>query len=642
MDPALVDLVQLHRHLGAVPNDDGVQFSVWSPRARRVDVRLRDGRTMPLEKLASGFHVATDSATRPGDRYSISVDGRDPRPDPASRFQPDGVHGFSQVVDSNFSWQNDTFDPGDIRDAVIMEAHLGCLSPRRDDRKHASGASSGSSLNADPVDWDAVSAWLDRWSDLGVTAIEWLPLAQSAGRWNWGYDGVHLFAPHCDLGPPDTIRRLVDLCHSKGIAAYLDVVYNHLGPEGNYLADIGPYLSKKHQTVWGPGPNFDHARWGQAVTRFFIANAIYWLDEFRFDGLRVDAIHCIRDDSQPHFAAKLAQATRQYEATAKRTVHLIAESNVYDPEMTLPNDQGGIGFDAQWGDDFLHSLHAAIRPGQSHCQREYFSGTDFAETLKTGYVYSGTVRGDRGRATPPPNQPHAPESAQSMPQSVAPVSTERLMWCIQNHDFVGNHPEGKRIDAFLEPAEHAAAAALLMLSPAIPMLFMGQECGLKNPFQFFVDFGDERLRRAVVRGRKREYPQHDWQGAPLPTDANAYFESKLPNIKDIDSPSGANSSLFDRIYRELIALRTRFRSSGLLRREHMHSDVDPQRDRYAFSLIRGSECLHVEAQFHLQGGSPKNPSAAASNDRDILWSSEAIFPAGPARATVRYTPPNSA
>lgn len=495
-EPSSTDICHLHRCIGAVVDGDQTTFSIWAPNAHIVHVHIEPSRIEPLIRIEGGFHVGRFAGVPAGSRYQFQI-GDDDRliPDPASRQQHQSVHGPSVVVDRRFDWTDANWRPVPMDDWIIYELHVGTWTPE---------GTFGSAIDR-----------LDELVDLGVNAIELMPVADCAGRWNWGYDGVHLFAPNRNYGTPEQLRSLIDAAHQKGLAVILDVVYNHLGPEGNYLSLAGPYLSQKHHTAWGNGPNFDDPIHGDACRRFFIANALYWIEEFHFDALRVDAIHCMRDDRRPHVAAELAAAMQRLAGQTDRAALLIAESNIYDPQMTIDQDAGGVGFDAQWSDDFIHSLYACVRQDEQLSDRPYLARSDLKQVLDKGYVYRGTFDQFRERQSP-----------------VQPIETNRLVRCIQNHDFIGNHPTGKRITAVTNRQTHAAMAALMLLSPSIPMLFMGEEFACDRPFNFFVDFGDDHLRDAVVEGRRREYPQHDWSDGVLPTDQAAVIDSNIGPIKD--------------------------------------------------------------------------------------------------------------
>ena len=549
MDPASVPVIELHRNLGAVVVEGKTRFSVWAAEAARVVVDV-EGRTIPMQKQPSGHHVAELSGVSPGTRYFFRVDDGPPRPDPASRSQPDGVHEASEVVATSFDWCSG-WTPPKLEDAVIYELHVGTFT--------------------DEGTFVAAARRLEELLDLGINAVELMPVAACAGRWNWGYDGVGLFAPSGAYGTPEDFRRFVDTAHQLGIAVILDVVYNHLGPEGNYLHDFGPYLSSKHQTVWGDAPNFDDEQHGDSVRRWFIANAIYWLDEFRLDGLRVDAIHCMRDEREPHIAAELSDAVRQWSQASNRTVWLIAESNVYDPEMTVPTSRGGVGFDAMWSDDFLHGTFAALRPGEQLCHREY-RGDDLQRVLRQGYVYEGTLRESRERT-----------------ETEKRIKTETLIYSIQNHDFIGNHPLGVRFHQLTSHEAHRAAAALMVLAPAIPMLFMGEEFACEHPFRFFVDFTDPLMRQSVVDGRRREYPQHDWESGILPTDPAAFESAKIGRTE-----SGNGETW--RWYRDLIATRGTLRESGLLSDANVRVRTDVEHGIYGWTYDDGVSVVAVFAR----------------------------------------------
>lgn len=557
----------LHKHLGAIPQDGNPQdgkthFSVWAPNVDQITVELvSSGNAFPLRKQSSGYHTGTLEGVKVGERYFYRGDGGPKRPDPASRFQPDGVHGPSEVIDAaEYDWTDQEWKCPDRDDLIIYELHIGTFT---DDGTFLAGLDR-----------------LDELVDLGITAIELMPVAACAGRWNWGYDGVALFAPMEAYGTPDDFRKFVDAAHSKGIAVFLDVVYNHLGPEGNYLHDFGPYLSDHHNTVWGDAPNFDDPIHGDSVRQWFVANAIYWLDEFHLDGLRVDAIHCMKDDREPHVAAEMSQAVQEWSRERNRNrpngqkangsgAILIAESNVYDPEMTLPRTEGGIGFDAMWGDDFLHSTFAILRPGEQLSNRKYRVKSDLQQVLKHGYIYEGTIRQDRQRK-----------------ELQERVETHGLIYSIQNHDFIGNHPLGDRLHRLTSHAEHRAAAALLMLTPAIPMLFQGEEFASPNPFRFFVDFSDPNLRQAVVDGRRREYPQHDWDAGVLPTDRAAFDSAKIGRCAD-----GNAKTL--QWYKALIAVRKETRSRGLLRDSCLRVETDLAKDMYVLHYENADERLSL-------------------------------------------------
>jgi malto-oligosyltrehalose trehalohydrolase len=555
LNPESVPTSKLHRYLGARAIDpSGTRFSVWAPTHQAVGVRLVDqNRTISMQKQPGGYHVAEIDGVRTGDRYWYQFGNGPLRCDPASRFQPEGVHGPSEVVCPDaFDWTDASWRGVRREDLVIYELHIGAFTEQGT--------------------FAAAAARLDELVDLGVTAIELMPVADCPGKWNWGYDGVCLFAPNRNFGTPAQFRQLIDSAHHKGLAVILDVVYNHLGPEGNYLGDAGPYLSPRHKTLWGAAPNFDDPEHARQVRRFVIANAIHWFEEYHIDALRVDAIHCMHDDSEPHVTAEMSRAVRTWSGQTQRPAMLIAESNVYDPHMLAPLDQGGIGFDAEWCYDFLHSLYSVVRPGEQVCHRTYTPGTDLEQTLRGGYVYEGTLRKQRSRRPPRTR-----------------VDTTGLIYSIQTHDFIGNHPLGKRLHQLTSPDVQRAAAALLVLSPAIPMLFMGEEFACKHPFQFFVDFTEDQLRRAVVDGRKREYPQHDWSTGTLPIEPTAFHDSKIGRWQDGDVEMRC-------WYQSLIAVRKEWRSSGLLGDANLSVHNDLRRGLFALKYTSHQSIATVAAR----------------------------------------------
>ncbi len=553
---------QWHRVLGAQLEStsgernsvaNSTRFVVWAPDAPEVTVDIIDGpQGVALQRCDDGYHLAVVSDVPAGSRYFYRIDGGPQRPDPVSRFQPQGVHGPSEVIDHRFDWSDDEWQLPPRDQWIIYEVHLGTFTEKGT--------------------FQSAIERLDELVELGVTAIELMPVAASAGRWNWGYDGVALFAPADGYGTPDDFRQFVNAAHRKGLAVFLDVVYNHLGPEGNYLHDFGPYFSSKHTTVWGDAPNFDDPVHGDAVRRFVIANAVYWLEEFHLDGLRVDAIHCMADDREPHVAAEISDAVALWRAETGREGALIAESNVYDPTMTVARSDGGFGFDAMWSDCFLHSAFATFRPGEPLCDRPYTSKQDLAHVLVHGYVYEGTVRKDRHRTTPPSR-----------------VDPTELIYSIQNHDFIGNHPLGVRLHQLMSHDAHRAAAALLLLSPAIPMLFMGEEFASENPFRFFVDFTDPHLRQCVIDGRQREYPQHNWSGGVLPTDPAAFQSAKIGSQQD-----GNQETLH--WYQQLIAIRKQYRMAGLLIDSNLQTEMQLEKDLYLLRYVNESNTLTVAAR----------------------------------------------
>lgn len=567
--------LNLHKRLGAIPRGDGsTEFRVWAPKANQVRVCFESGGSQMMHPDDDGFHTLVAHDVAVGDLYRIQVDGEASRPDPASRYQPAGVHGPSEVVGDDYQWSDTDWRCPDPREWIVYELHIGTWT------------NEGTFLAA-----------VDRLAELvelGVNAIEIMPLADAPGRWNWGYDGVNLFAPNRNYGPPIHVKQFVDAAHAKGIAVFLDVVYNHFGPEGNYLSDVGPYLSDRHATAWGPGPNFDNHEHGAGVRNFFLANALYWLDEFHFDGLRVDAIHCIRDESRPHFAEELGRAVNAWSESSGRAGYLIAETNIHDAEMTRPLEQGGLGFHAQWCDDFLHSVNAVLHPDDQLTDRHYVAGKDLKGTLTFGHVYSGTLY-------EPPSRPQISQRANTHP----------LVYSLQTHDSVGNHPLGQRFHQVAGHDVQRACAALLMLLPGVPMIFMGEEFASDRPFQFFVDFGDEHLRDAVIRGRRSEYPQHDWEAGVLPTEPQAFEGSKVGAIHDGDS------SMRD-WYRSLIGLRKQCLKIGLISDDNIHVECDEAAGCYSIAYRGNGKTLTIVTRLNRVSSPESDPISLTASGKLLL------------------------
>ena len=531
------------------------QFQVWAPDSKKVVALIveREGDQeiildeIPLARDADGVFIGTAEDCRAGTLYRYQLDGRPGRPDPYSRFQPFGVHGPSEVIDpKRFEWNDDDWLGIAKRDLIVYELHVGSFT--------------------EPGTYLAAIAKISELAKLGITAIELLPLAQTPGRWNWGYDGVNFFAPRNTYGTPDDLRALVDACHAAGLAVIHDVVYNHVGPEGNYLSEFGPYRSTKHGTPWGDSLNFDgpHCQW---VREFVIANVLYWIDEFHFDGLRLDAIHYIFDTSADSIVHEIRRRFRQHAQTLERQVMLIAESNIYDPELLHDADGQLSSYDAIWSDCLMHSIYSHGNPEVRLTNRKYVGTADLAESLEHAYIFSAP---QAFRVKDQDRKKHHPDGDRNYVRS--------LVMALQTHDSVGNHPHGKRLHQLTNLQFHKAAAPLVLLYPSIPMIFMGEEWATEAPFPFFADFEDPRLRAAVDRGRRDEYPHHDWEGSPLPSDPQAFYSSK--------SKSTDLHPEMWQWYQQLLKLRKQGLSDGWLDTHKMSTQHDPTLDVFwlMFSL----------------------------------------------------------
>jgi maltooligosyltrehalose trehalohydrolase len=501
------------------------EFRVWAPELARIQVKINDDRLVPLTKNEYGYHEGIVDDCAEGTRYLFVLDGGDERPDPASRYQPDGVHAASAVVGEDFEWHDEGWEGIPLEDYVVYELHVGTFT------------SEGT--------FDAVIPHLDRLKELGVTAVELLPVAQFPGARNWGYDGVYAGAAQSSYGGPRALKRLVDACHQRGLAILLDVVYNHLGPEGNYLGQYGPYFTDRYKTPWGlalnfDGPHSDHVRW------YFIHSALQWIDEFHFDGLRVDAVHAIVDHSAEPFLQDLNVAVHQRARKLGRRVYSIAESDLNDPRVITPREDFGLEFDSQWADDFHHSLHVLLTGEQDG----YYSGfsknvSNLARVIETGYLYVGQHSNYRGRKYG--LKPKTRDGAQ-------------FVISVQNHDQVGNRMRGERLGDLVSFDQARLAAAAIILSPFVPMLFMGEEYAEKAPFQYFTSHSDQDLIEAVRKGRREEFDDFSWEGEPPdPHDEGTFVNSKLNwSLLDRDE----HASMW-RWYQQLLRLR---RDTPALRR----------------------------------------------------------------------------
>ncbi|MDQ4064634.1 MAG: malto-oligosyltrehalose trehalohydrolase, partial [Actinomycetota bacterium] len=487
---------------------------VWAPRAERVEV-VEDGQRRSLPRGDDGWFTGIDLP--PGTDYMLSLDGGDPRPDPRSRYQPEGVDGPSRVVDPHFDWTDDRWRGFPLHSAVIYELHVGTFTP-------------GGTL-------DRAIERLDHLVGLGVNAVELMPVAEFSGDRGWGYDGVDLYAVHHAYGGPDALRRFVDACHARGLAVILDVVYNHLGPAGNYLREFGPYFTDKYGTPWGEAVNLDD-RHADEVRAFFIDNALMWLRDYHFDGLRLDAVHAIVDTSAVHFLEELGDAVRGLETQLGRTLWVIAESDLNDPRLVWRKERGGYGLDAQWSDDFHHALHAVLTGERSGYYSDFGAVSQLADALRRAYVYDGRYSAYRQRRHGRP---------------AAGLEGFRFLGYLQNHDQIGNRARGDRSSALMAPELLKVAAALVMTSPFVPMLFMGEEWGASTPWMYFTDHRDPELGRAVSDGRKREFAAFGWDpgDVPDPQDAATFERSKL-RWDELEDPLHAD--LLD-WHRRLIRLR---------------------------------------------------------------------------------------
>ena len=445
-----------------------------------------------MEPKQLGYHTAVVEGLGPGARYQYRLENGKEFPDPASRHQPEGVHGPSEVVDPDFPWNDKQWFGLPIENYVIYELHVGTFTTQGT--------------------FEAVIPHLDELAGLGITAVEIMPVAQFPGNRNWGYDGAYPFAVQNSYGGPSDLKRLVDACHARGLAAILDVVYNHLGPEGNYLSQFAPYFTDRYRTPWGSAVNFDDAH-SDEVRHFFISNAIEWITDYHFDGLRLDAVHSILDHSALNFLEELADAVHSQGTFLNRRVYLIAESALNDTRVIRPQELGGYGLDAQWNDDFHHSLHTLLTSEREGYYVDFGDFQHMVRAFSEGFVYSGRYSVTRGRR-------HGNSS-----RDVRPV---KFVVFAQNHDQVGNRMMGERLGQLVSFEAVKLAAAVVLLSPFVPLLFMGDEYGESAPFQYFVSHSDPCLVEGVRKGRREEFAAFKWKGEPPdPQDERTFQNSKL-------------------------------------------------------------------------------------------------------------------
>lgn len=545
---------------------------MWAPAAGRVEAELTaSGRLLAMEPDEGGWWAVDDDAIGPGTRYLFRVDGGPGRPDPRSPWQPDGVHGPSCVVDHDaFEWHDDAWEAAPLRDAVIYEAHVGTFSPE------------GTFLGA--------VGRLDHLVGLGATHLELMPVAAFAGTWGWGYDGVDLWSPHPAYGSPDELKVLVDAAHSRGLGVLLDCVYNHLGPDGNFLSTFGPYFTDRYTTPWGEAVNVDDAG-STEVRRFIVDNALMWLRDYHLDGLRLDAVHAIVDTSAVHLLEQLSAEVAELSADLGRRLVLVAESDRNDPRLVQPRDEGGLGVDAHWNDDFHHAVHVALTGEQDSYYVDYGGLEPLADALRHAWVYRGQYSEFRER-----HHGRDPEG----------VPGHRFVGYVQNHDQIGNRAKGERASHLLSPARLRIAAAVVMTAPFVPMVFQGEEWGASAPFPYFADHRhDPGLADAVREGRLAEFATFGW--SPDEVVDPEHPDTFRSAVLDVDEATREPHASLLTWYRELIALRA---TEASLRDGDLDTvRTDHDEGRRTLSMRRGTVGLALNlglrpATVTLPGGVP--------------------------------------
>jgi maltooligosyltrehalose trehalohydrolase len=575
---------------GAIPlSDRRSRFVAWAPGKSGLSVVVFSGteRVIPMEAHC-GFHFAETEAPE-GSRYMFRMPEGHNVPDPASRFQPEGVHRPSAVVDTRqFLWSDGEFRGHSLRDLIIYELHIGTFTPEGT--------------------FDAAIARLDDLVDLGITAIEIMPVAQYPGSRNWGYDGVYPYAVQNSYGGPNGLQRFVDAAHSKGLSVIVDVVYNHLGPEGNYFSNFGPFFTKKYSTPWGEAINYDGSE-SDVVRSFFIQNALYWLRDFHIDGLRLDAVHGIFDFSAHHFLAELKEKVSALANRTSRKLHVIAESDLNDARLLQDAQHGGYSLDAQWSDDFHHALHGLLTGEKTGYYADFGTLEDLAKVMRDGWLYAGQFSQFRKR-----RHGNSPKG----------IPTDRFVVFNQNHDQVGNRAGGERLADLVDFTSLKMAAGVVLLSPFVPLLFMGEEYGEKQPFQYFTSHGDQDLIEAVRKGRRDEFAAFGWTEIPDPQSEATFERSKLND--------GATSEPQHRIlrtfYRELIALRKKFRLGGS--KPEVVCDEQQRTIRLDYPEQGLSVIYHFgDGVISLWGPDSTESGALILNSDDPQWREPSASPARP-------------
>ncbi len=532
--------------------DEYCRFCVWAPFANRVDVHILhpNDRMLSLERQEGDYFQSTAEGVQPGSRYVYRIDGYKERPDPASFFQPLGVHDPSEVVNHEYEWDDDHWSGSALQDWIIYEIHVGTFTPEGT--------------------FEAIIPQLGSLKELGITAIELMPVAQFPGARNWGYDGVYPFAVQNSYGGPVGLKRLVNACHRIGVSVVLDVVYNHLGPEGNYLADFAPYFTDRYRTPWGPAINFDGAH-SDEVRRFFIENALYWMNEFHIDALRLDATHAIFDFSARTFLEELAAEVHRDADFLNRHVYLIAESNRNDVRVVYPPECGGYDLDMLWNDDFHHALHTLLTGERGGYYEDFGEFQHLEKACREGFVYSGEYSKFRRHR-------HGNSSLD--------VAGHKLVVFAQNHDQIGNRMLGERLTQLISFDELKLAAGTILLSPYVPLLFMGEEYGETSPFQYFIHHSDSELIQAVRQGRREEFAAFAWQGeVPDPQADSTFLRCKLRHHLS----NREHHLVLWRFYQELIRLRRSLLAMGLLEKERMKVTGDENQKLLSFCYRNGGD-----------------------------------------------------
>ncbi|HPF07399.1 MAG TPA: malto-oligosyltrehalose trehalohydrolase [Spirochaetota bacterium] len=529
--------MKYHKTGAEYSGSDKCEFTLWAPSASAVEIVIQHPVTLAIgmERENDGYWRKSVAGIKPGYRYMYRVDSNVERPDPSSSFQPLGVHGPSEVVDhKQFAWGDREWKSPPLGKMIFYELHTGTFTTEGT--------------------FESIIPLLPELKELGITTIELMPVAQFPGERNWGYDGVYPYAVQNSYGGPEGLKKLCDACHAKGLSLFLDVVYNHLGPEGNYLSVFGPYFNNKYKTPWGDAVNFDGA-YCDGVRSYFIMNAIHWFANYHIDGLRVDAVHGIFDQSPRNILEELADAVREFSDTSGKEFYLIAESDLNDSRIVKEKSRGGYAVHAQWNDDFHHSIHTLLTGDKNGYYEDFGDIAQLAKAFSEGYVYTGEYSKFRKRS-------HGISSAD--------IPGRSMVVFVQNHDQAGNRMLGERLITLAGYEAQKLAAGTLMVSPYIPLLFMGEEYGEGAPFLYFVSHGDPDLIEAVRNGRRNEFSSFGWSGEPPDPQAVSTFNASKTDRRSICMAE--HSALYS-YYKELISLRKKLPALRNLYRKNLATEI---------------------------------------------------------------------
>lgn len=568
--------------------NEGCEFNVWAPFLNKVAVKIisPEEKVIPMEKDNEGYWKTTIAGITPAMKYFYLLGDEEDRADPASHYQPEGVHGASQVIDhSAFSWSDGNWQGIPLSEMIICELHVGTFTPEGT--------------------FEAIIPRLDELRDTGINTIELMPVSQFPGERNWGYDGVYPYAVQNSYGGPEGLKHLVNECHKREILVILDVVYNHLGPEGNYLRDFGPYFTNTYSTPWGEAINFDSA-YSKEVRNFFIENAIHWFSHYHVDALRLDAIHAIFDMGAKHFLSELSERVEEFSQKKGRKFSLIAESDLNDSRVVIPRESWGYGIDGVWCDDFHHAIHTLLTGEKRGYYLDFGKIAYMVKSMKEGFVYSGEYSEFRKR---------------NHGNSSKDIPAKQMVVFSQNHDQTGNRMLGERLSTLVSFEALKLAAGIVLLSPYIPLLFMGEEYGEDAPFLYFVSHSDRALIEAVRQGRKKEFHEFKWQGeSPDPQSTETFLKSKINWEKRNE---GTHKILLD-FYKKLITLRST--TPALLHADKKGLDADSMEKERVVLVRRWNDSSHVCLFFNFNNADVRVvPSLLAGKWGKILDSSEKIW-----------------